>query len=245
MRRNIKIVLEYDGTNYFGWQAQDDVPTIQRTLQVAIKDLTGEEVVLYAAGRTDTGVHARGQVVNFYTNSTIPDFAFAKALNAKLPHDISIHSSCQVDENFHAQFQAKSKAYSYRIFCSKTRPAIGRFYSLWIWYPLDVVAMRSACQYFLGEQDFTSFEASNSPRKSSVRTVYQCEIREESCYIIFFISANGFLYHMVRNIVGTLLKIGQNKQTADSIKEILSAKNRALAGSTAPSYGLTLEYVQY
>lgn len=245
MSRNIKMIIEYDGSNYFGWQAQDDVPTVQKTLQAAIYQLTGEEVTLYAAGRTDTGVHARGQVVNFHTNSAIPDFAFAKALHAHLPNDISIHESCQVDDQFHSQFQAKSKAYSYRLFCSKARPAIERGYVMWIWYKLDIAAMQQAGQYILGEHDFTSLEASNSPRKSSVRTIYRFEIRDQQPYIVFFIEANGFLYHMVRNIVGTLLRIGQGKQAPESMKHILEAKNRSLAGSTAPAHALTLEYVMY
>lgn len=243
--RNIKLVIEYDGTDYNGWQEQEDKPTIQHCLKTCIQKLTGETVIVYGAGRTDAGVHANGQVANFHTSSTVPSHAFAKALNSLLPVDIAVRESGQVADDFHAQFCAKSKAYSYRIICRPTRPAIEQRYAFWVWDKLDVESMYKGSRHLLGTHDFSSFEAANSPRKSSVRTVNCIDIVQESCYIKFLIEADGFLYHMVRNIVGTLLAVGRKRRDEQEIKTILQSRQRKWAGPTAPAHGLFLEYVKY
>ena len=243
--RNIKLTIEYDGTNYHGWQIQGDLATIQGYIKDAIEKLTQEKVVLYGAGRTDAGVHAIAQVANFYTNSNIPAHAFAKALNTKLPRDIVIKESCEVPMDFHAQFSAKFKCYSYRIYHSKVRPAIGRQYFHWIWYELNLNDMRKAAEYLKGTHDFSSFEASNSPRKSSIRTVNYIDILTQSCYIKILIEADGFLYKMVRNIVGTLILVGKGDLQPSEIPLILKSKDRNRSGPTAPAKGLFLEYIIY
>ncbi len=245
MPRNIKLLIEYDGTDYNGWQEQSDKPTIQGCITDCIYRLTGENVVVYGAGRTDAGVHAYGQVANFHTTSTIPSHAFSKALNSFLPSAIAIREAEEVESDFHSQFWAKGKAYSYRIICRPTRPAIGYRYAYWIWNPLDVESMRKASSYLLGTHDFSSFEAANSPRKSSVRTVNCIDIRQESCYIKILIEADGFLYHMVRNIVGTLVAVGHKRRGEQEVETILQSRQRKWAGPTAPAHGLFLEYVKY
>ncbi len=245
MRRNIKLIIEYDGTNFYGWQEQADKITIQSTLKKTILQITGEDVIVYGAGRTDTGVHARGQVANFYTEHPMPDFAFAKAMNSLLPRDVCILESKSVELDFHSQFWAKGKAYSYNILNRTERPAIFRNYYHWVWHKLDVSKMQQAAQCLLGEHDFTSFEASNSPRKSNIRIIYKLNISEENNMIRIFIEANGFLYHMVRNIAGTLILIGNGKWPPEKMNDILKAQNRKFAGATAPSQGLVLEYVRY
>ena len=245
MKKNIKLTLEYDGTDYHGWQEQKDLPTIQGCLRQSIRELTGEKIIVWGSGRTDAGVHANGQVANFFTESEIPDHAFAKALNTILPPDIVIKKSRQVADEFHAQFSAKTKAYSYRIVQQQVRPVIERKYVYWVWRPLALDRMKTCCRYLIGTHDFSSFEAADSPRKSNIRTVNYIDITEESCYIRIQIEADGFLYRMVRNIVGTLIWIGHNKFPPEYAKTVLQAKCRKLAGPTAPAKGLFLEYVKY
>ena len=245
MTRNIKLVLEYDGTKYFGWQQQPDKITIQECLKTSINKLTREDVKVHGAGRTDTGVHAYGQVANFHTDSRIPDWAFTKAINAFLPPDIVVRESQEVPSEFHAQYSAKAKSYSYRMICRPIRPAIEARYAHWISHPLNLDAIKNSTQYLIGTHDFSSFEATNSPRKSSVRTVNYVDIVQESCYIKFLIEADGFLYHMVRNIVGTLLSVGRSQIDAAGFQRIVAAKDRAAAGPTVPAKGLFLECVKY
>ena len=163
MKQNIKIIVEYDGTNYYGWQIQKDLPTIQGILKKKIYKLTGEEVTVYGSGRTDSGVHAYGQVANFHVNSKIPAQRFAYALNSKLPTDIVIIQSCKVDDNFHAQFCTVSKAYEYKICNRKNKPALEYKYSHWEPQLLDIEKMREASNYLIGTHDFSAFESANSP----------------------------------------------------------------------------------
>lgn len=245
MERNIKLVVEYDGTDYCGWQEQDNAPTVQAALKRSIVQLTGEEVILNGAGRTDTGVHARGQVANFRTHSRIPAPAFVKALNAKLPPDIVIQEAEEVPMDFHAQYAAKAKAYSYQIISQPIRPVLENRYAHWVWFPLRIESLKEACGYLIGTHDFSSFEAANSPRKSRIRTINFIDILQEHCYIKIFVEADGFLYHMVRNIVGTLLTIERKSLFPKQMKNILEAKSRQIAGPTVAAKGLCLEYVKY
>lgn len=245
MRRNIKLTIEYDGTNYHGWQEQDKLQTIQACLEQAIYDLCKEKVVVYGAGRTDAGVHAKAQVANFHTESKIPDYAFAKALNTLLPEDIVIKHSQEVPESFHSQFAAKRKAYSYNIINRRMRPALDRRFFHWVWALLDVEKMQEGAGYLLGEHDFSAFEAANSPRKSNVRTIHSIQVSRKDDYIKIQVEADGFLYHMVRNIAGTLIEVGKHKYPPECVKYILESKNRKFAASTAPARGLFLEYIIY
>lgn len=245
MKRNIKLVLEYDGTNYHGWQEQKELPTIQGCLREAIYELCKEDVIIYGAGRTDAGVHARSQVANFHTESKIPDYAFSKALNTFLPMDIVIHESQEVPESFHAQFSVKSKAYSYNIINRKTRPVLDQRFYHWVWYPLNIEKIKEAARYFVGTHDFSAFEAADSPRKSNIRTVNYLEVTQNDFYIKIQIEADGFLYRMVRNITGTLIGVGNNKYEPEYVKTILESQDRSLAGNTAPPNGLILEYIKY
>lgn len=245
MKRNIKIIVEYDGTNYYGWQIQPEVPTIQSELKKAIFNITKEDVAVIGSGRTDTGVHAKNQVAHFHTESSIRAEVFAKAINSQLPDDIVVKRSELVDLDFHAQYQAKAKAYSYTIFTNEYRPALNRNYVYWMRRSLDISLMREAASYLIGTHDFSSFEAAKSPRKSSIRTINKVDIQKENCYITTLLEANGFLYKMVRNIMGTLIEVGYKKYSPTKINEILKAKNRDFAGVTAPSHGLCLEYVLY
>lgn len=245
LKRNIKLTIEYDGTKYYGWQIQKNKNTVQGTIRDALINLTGEKLILYGAGRTDAGVHARGQVAHFRTFKEMPDYAFAKALNTKLPADIVILSSQEMPEEFHAQFDARTKAYSYRILNRPFPPAVDRNYCFWVWHPLDIEKMRQASQYLIGKHDFFSFASAHSDRKSTIRCLNFIDISQNNCYITITIEADGFLYHMVRNIVGTLIAVGSGKILPEYVVDILSAKCRALAGPTVPARGLYLEYVHY
>ena len=238
-------MIEYDGTNYCGWQRQKELPTIQEFLENGLCEITGENVVVFGAGRTDSGVHARGQTAHFKTASHIPGHAFAKALNTALPSDIVVRESQEVPMDFHAQFSAKAKAYRYTLYNHEIKPAIQRNYVHWVWRSLDVEKMKQASVHLIGTHDFSSFEAANSPRKSNIRTVNYIDITKESCYIEILIEANGFLYKMVRNIVGTLISVGHRQHEPDHTKTVLEARDRKRSGSTAPAKGLCLEYVAY
>lgn len=245
MIRNIKLTLEYDGTDYCGWQKQKDLPTIQAYLERCIFQLTGEEVAVYGASRTDSGVHAYGQVANFHTESKISAEVFAKALNAYLPEDIVITESSEVAPEFHAQFCARAKAYSYHIICRPVRPAIESRYAHWVMHPLSVERMRKAANFLIGTHDFSSFEAANSPRNCNVRTVNYIDISQKNCYIKISVEADGFLYRMVRNIVGTFIAVARDQMEVEAVCSILKAKDRTLAAATAPAKGLFLQYVVY
>ncbi|NUM33163.1 MAG: tRNA pseudouridine(38-40) synthase TruA [Candidatus Brocadiae bacterium] len=243
--RNIKLTIEYDGTNYHGWQEQDNLQTIQGCLKQAIYDLCKENVIIYGAGRTDAGVHAKAQIANFRTESKIPDYAFAKALNTLLPEDIAIKASVEVPDSFHSQFAAQKKAYSYNIINRKTRPTMDRKFMHWVWVLLDIDRMQEGANYLLGKHDFSAFEAANSPRQSSVRTIYEIRVEKKQDYVKIWVEADGFLYHMVRNIAGTLIAVGKKKYAPEHIKRVLESRNRTLAASTAPACGLCLEYIEY
>ena len=244
--RNIKLTIEYDGTAYHGWQIQAKDITIQKTIEKALSTMTREKIRLSGSGRTDAGVHALGQVANFKTDSKISADAFFAGLNSLLPDDIVITACEKVEDDFHARFSAKIKTYQYRIFNRPLAIAIGRQYAWHIKKKLDVSAMQKAAEHIIGTQDFKSFEGTGSPRAHTIRTVIHAEVAEkEDGYLIFEITANGFLRYMVRNLIGTLADVGLLKTTPDEFRQILEAKNRDLAGATAPSQGLFLVNVSY
>lgn len=258
--RNIKLIIEYEGTNYIGWQIQRlrqqktsiehrtssiEKKTIQETMEQALKRILNEKIKLIGSGRTDSGAHALGQVANFKTNSKMPLDKLKKALNALLPNDIAIKDIEEVNLNFHSRFDAKSKIYGYTILNSPLRCVRQRnFYCLYP-YKLNLNAMRQAARLLLGKKDFKSFQASDKKPRNSQRTVKNISLKKQGDFIHFEIEADGFLYKMVRSIVGSLLEVGRGKLKTKDFKRILRQKNRQFAGPTAPAKGLTLLKVKY
>ncbi|NLX69683.1 MAG: tRNA pseudouridine(38-40) synthase TruA [Clostridiales bacterium] len=244
--KNIKLLIEYDGTNYSGWQRQTNALSVQQVLEEALFKLTGENVTVIGSGRTDSGVHARGQVANFFTASAIPPDRFSYALNTLIPSDIRVLDSGEVPGDFHARYSAVAKRYKYSIFMRAQAPAIGRNYYYHIPDRLDVDAMKAAVRYIIGTHDFKAFQSSGGSQKSTVRTVYEAswELQSPDC-LYFNIKGNGFLYNMVRILVGTFIEIGRHKMTPSGMKYILESGERANAGPTAPPHGLCLEEVYY
>lgn len=243
--RNIRLLIEYDGTNYAGWQWQKNEKTIQETLLKTIEQVIQENTKLYGASRTDAGVHALGQVANFKTTSNIPSQRLVHAINFYLPYDITVKHAVDVSESFHAQYCAKSKIYQYTLFNDWIRTSLNRHFCYMYGFKLDIDKMTSATKYIIGIHDFTSFTTKAWCEKNRIRTVKRLDIRKEGKYIYFTIEANGFLYNMVRTIVGTLIEIGRGKIPVEDVEEILNSKNRKLAGPTAPARGLCLIEVKY
>lgn len=243
--RNIKLTIEFDGTSYAGWQKQKNAVTVQQRLEDAIAKLTGEETKLTGSSRTDAGVHARGFVANFYTESSIPASNFRDALNSKLPRDIVILKSEEVGINFHSRYSCTGKQYSYTILNRMYPAAIDRNYVYHYKNPLNSEAMSSACKLFLGQHDFSAFRSTGSSTKSSIRTVKSAFIERYNEKIIFFVEADGFLYNMVRIMVGTLIDVGIGKIEVQNIKYIIDSRDRSKAGKTVPAGGLCLENVYY
>ena len=244
--RNIKLVIEYDGKEFNGWQKQPSKLNIQGTIEQAIKLVTGEDVDLNASGRTDAGVHAIGQVANFKTNSNIPIEKFPIALNSNLKKSIRIISAEEVDDRFHSRLTCKKKTYRYIINNSEFSSAIYRNLETHIPQKLDIEKMNIAAKYFEGEHDFKAFKASGTSSKSSVRIIYKAEVFEMSNNRIYIeLTGNGFLYNMVRIISGTLVDVGIGKIEPKEIQKIIESKDRNLAGKTLPPNGLYLVSVEY
>jgi tRNA pseudouridine38-40 synthase len=242
---NVRILIEYDGTAYSGWQRQKNATSIQEVLETAISSITGEKTYVTGSGRTDAGVHALGQVANFKTETRIPLDKLPYAINSKLPKDIVVKHAERVPEDFHARFAAKSKIYTYTIYNAKFPSPLLRKYSYYFPKPLDITAMQRAADILTGTHDFASFMASGSPVKSTVRRIDRLEILKSGDVIRLEMKANGFLYNMARIIAGTLLDIGTNKKMADEMVSILKSKDRSLAGRTLPPQGLCLVKVIY
>ena len=243
--RNIKLIIEYDGKDFKGWQKQQNKLNIQGEIERAIENITGEKVDLIASGRTDAGVHALGQVANFKTNSNMPIEKIPIAINSQVKNSIRIQKAEEVDENFHSRFNCKKKTYRYVIDNSKYGSAIYRNLSYHIPIKLNVEEMKKAVKYFEGEHDFKSFKSSGTSSKSSVRTIYKADIITEGDNIAIDLTGNGFLYNMVRIIAGTLVDVGLGKIKADDIPAIIEAKDRTKAGKTLPPHGLMLLRVDY
>ncbi|MBW2412554.1 MAG: tRNA pseudouridine(38-40) synthase TruA [Deltaproteobacteria bacterium] len=244
--RNFKIIIEYDGSQYCGWQRQDNDPTIQETIEKALIKMTDQKISLIGSGRTDAGVHAYGQAANFRCDTKLTAGDFLGGLNSLTPEDIVIAACEEVAAEFHARFSATSKTYEYRILNRPNPAAIARQYAWHIRKPLDLDAMRTALPHLIGSHDFKAFEGAGSPRAHTTRNVLNAGLTEENNgYIVFEIEADGFLRYMVRNIVGTLVEVGLSKISPDDVKHILDSRDRTRAPATAPAHGLFLIRVNY
>ncbi len=241
----IALGIEYDGSRYCGWQRQTHSPSIQETLEKVLSSIADELVQVFCAGRTDTGVHATGQVVHFQSSKFRPDKAWILGANTQLPNDIAVRWVQAVSSDFHARFSATARRYRYLIANTKAKPAIGHFGLTWIRQPLDLVAMNQACQYFPGEQNFSSFQAASCQSPTPMRNIHHLYVKKVGSYLIIDIKANAFLHHMVRNIAGTLIEIGRGNKTVDWTKMLLEAQDRKLAAATASPKGLYLVEVDY
>ncbi len=245
--RNIRLTLQYDGTNYFGWQRQKNTRlTIAEILGKIIKTILREEIKLIAAGRTDAGVHAWAQTVNFTTGSAITIPKLCHSLNALLPEDIRVVKAQDSPPDFNSRYSAKVKTYRYTILNRNSSDVFLRRYVYH--FPLsrlDVSAMRKASAFLIGRHDFSSFKRTDNKKRTTVRELKEIKIIKKGAFIHIDVTANSFLYHMVRNIVGTLIEIGKGKLPPDSLQGILQAKNRRTAGPTAPACGLCLMRVKY
>lgn len=243
---NYKIVISYDGTRYKGWQSQKSTDaTIQGKLQDILKKTAGYPVEVIGSGRTDAGVHAKGQVANFHLKEQVDERKLLETLNHYLPEDIAVLSLEEVEERFHSRFQAKEKTYMYRLYTSKIQDVFERKYVYTYTEPLHLENMRKAAAYMTGTMDFTSFCANKHMKKSAVRSVYAIDIQVTEKEIDIIYRGNGFLQNMVRIMTGTLLEVGMGKKKPEDIPMILAAKNREAAGFTAPAQGLVLLEVKY
>ncbi len=245
---NIKLIIEYDGTDFRGWQVQSRG---ERTVQAVIRDtffqIFGEKINLIGSGRTDSGVHAAGQVANFRTALTKPADEIRNALNAHLPQDVAILQATAVSDAFHAQYSAKSKTYRYQILNRPVRSPLWARTALLYEYPLDLQAMREAAPVLIGEHDFSSFKGNNRSNRdgSNVRTVSALAVRKSADLVRIDVTATGFLYKMVRNIVGLLLECGGGRISRQDVRRILRARDRKAAPAAAPAHGLCLWKVSY
>ncbi|NEZ46650.1 tRNA pseudouridine(38-40) synthase TruA [Clostridium niameyense] len=243
--KNIRLKLEYDGTNYSGWQKQKNATTIQQTVEEAIYKATNEQIELIGVSRTDAKVHAKEYICNFTIDSKIPGKNFKKVINAKLPSDIVALDSEEVSLEFHSRFNNRGKTYIYTVLNTSSPIAIGRNYSYHFAHKLNVDNMSEAARYFIGTHDFSAFKSSGSDKKNCVRTITGLEVAREGDYIKFIVSGDGFLYNMVRIIVGTLLEVGIEKRKPHSIKNVIESKDRLKAGPCVPGHGLCLYRVFY
>jgi tRNA pseudouridine38-40 synthase len=249
--RNIKLVLAYDGTEFAGWQVQPDSATIQGALASAIGRVTGEKVLPQGSGRTDAGVHALAQVAAFVTESPIPAANLVKALNDILPRAIRVREACEAPLEFDARKTARAKTYRYRIYREAICPP---FLARYVWhypYPLDEAAMQRAAELMIGEHDFTSFAAADPERScaeeiiSNVREIFESRWQKTGDELTYTVRGNGFLRHMVRNLVGTFVLVGKGTLRPEAITGILQSRSRSAAGATAPASGLFLVQVEY
>lgn len=243
--KRIMLTVAYDGTNYNGWQVQPNGITIEGQLNKALSELLGEEIAVIGASRTDAGVHALCNIAVFDTETKIAPEKIAPALNARLPEDIRIQASVQVADDFHPRRCNTRKTYEYRIYMGKYENPIGRQYAHFVYVPLDVEKMQRAADYLVGEHDFKSFCVAKAQVLTTVRTIYEAKVRKEGPYLIFRISGSGFLFNMVRIIMGTLLEVGRGNLEPEKMQTILEAKDRQAAGPTAPARGLTLVDFQF
>ena len=245
--RNLKLVIAYNGTAYHGWQRQAaGIDTVQERIETIASRVLGHPVIIRGTSRTDAGVHAEGQVATLRTgNMSVPLIGLRKAINSRLPRDITIRSICAVDSDFDASRHAMSKTYRYRIYVSPQRP-VSLCKRVWYyWRPLDVARMQSGAALLTGEHDFAGFASSGDERDSTVRRIYSCNVHSMDNEVVISVRGNGFLYKMVRNITGTLVEIGRGHWSPERVLEILSLADRTMAGPTAPPDGLTLWCIHY
>ena len=243
--KNIKLILQYDGSQYHGFQIQPDVVTIQSVLQNTLKEITGEDIKVNGCSRTDAGVHAMRYCAGFVTESPIPAERFSIVMNNYLPSDIRVVSSSLEPDDFHPRFSVKSKQYVYTILNSDKISVFSRNYVWQISSKLDVNLMNKAAAYIIGEKDFRSFMTAGAQVESTVRNVMSLDVKKEGDTIKIYIEADGFLYNMVRIITGTLVWAGEGRIAPEDVKEIILKKDRAYAGPTAPPQGLALNEIYY
>lgn len=244
--RNIKLVIEYDGTNYYGWQIQKGQISIQEVITRAIKKVTGKSVTLYGASRTDSGVHAVGQVANFFITSKLPTQSMLCAFNANMPSDIVIKEAVEVSRNFHARFRAKKKTYFYTILNTLIRSTLQRTS---VWFignnKLEINLMRKGASFLKGRHDFRAFTSKSTKEDNCVRKIHSLQITRQNSFVYIKITGNGFLYNMVRAIVGTLVQVGRKKIIPKEVKKIMNSHDRNKAAATAPAQGLCLQKIAY
>ena len=242
----VKLVLEYDGTRYVGWQVQPNGPSVQAEVERALATLHKAPRRVTAAGRTDAGVHARGQVVSFPEERPLPLAAYVKGMNALLPDDVAVRSAALLPDGFDARRSARGKRYRYTIENLETRAPLGRLQAWQLFGPLDVAAMRAAAQHLVGRHDFAAFQAADCASEHAVRDVFRLDVLgEPGGRIEVVVEATAFVKHMIRNFVGTLVEVGQGKREAASIPALVASRDRKQAGRTAPPHGLCLEEVFY
>lgn len=243
--RRIMLRIAYDGTNYVGWQEQNNGLAVEQVVNMALSDLLNEDISVIGASRTDSGVHAMGNVAVFDTESRIPGSKFSFALNQRLPEDIVVQESCEVPADFHPRYTECTKTYEYRIYNASHRNPLNSRYTCFYHGELDLNKMREAAQYLVGEHDFASFCSAGAQVRTTVRTIYGIEIEEIAHTITIRVKGNGFLYNMVRIIAGTLIQAGTGSIRPQEMEEIINAHNREAAGPTAPAQGLTLMKIEY
>lgn len=243
--RHFALKLEYDGTHFFGWQFQGAGRTVQAEIEAVLKSVVGHRVVVHGSGRTDSGVHALAQIASFRVRTRLTARNFLRALNGMLPDDVAVLDVWETDPSFHARFSAKSKTYRYRVLNRRPRSALDRAYSWRVKIPVELEPMRAAALELVGTHDFRAFCSEPATRFTTTRTVYRLELERTGDYIIFTIEADGFLYNMVRTIVGTLLLVGTGKMSLESFRDVIRSRDRRLAGPTAPAHGLFLVEVRY
>ena len=237
---NYRLTLTFDGTAYHGWQVQPNAVTVQEVLERAIEETVGRHVGLMGCGRTDAGVHAESYVANFNVDSDLPPERMLAALNSRLPEDVVV-TACEIAPNdFHATLSAKGKIYRYTIAVGEVRPVLDRHVVHWVRHPLDVDAMRRAAACLVGEHDFASFVTQHDPEKDTVRTIHRLDVETDGRYVGITVAGNGFLYNMVRTIVGCLVAVGRGQRRPGWMKAVLDARDRTKAVDTAPAKGLTL-----
>ncbi|MGB9151217.1 MAG: tRNA pseudouridine(38-40) synthase TruA [Burkholderiales bacterium] len=241
----IALGIEYDGTAHCGWQSQPSGCGVQDSLETAIGEIAAEKISLICAGRTDTGVHALAQVAHFDTRAQRPDTAWVRGVNALLPGSVAVQWAAPVDEEFHARFSAVSRTYTYILFNHPVRPALQAGKVGWYHAPLDVTAMHTAAQVLVGKHDFSAFRAAECQAKTAIKTINYLELEKRDEYLVLTLNANGFLHHMVRNIIGSLVCIGAGKQPAAWMQGLLLEKDRARAAPTFAPDGLYLVAIEY
>ena len=243
--KRVMLIVAYDGTEYHGWQVQPNARTIEGELNRCLSELLQEDIQVIGASRTDAGVHAKGHIAVFDTDARMPAEKISYALNQRLPKDIVIQKSCQVDADFHPRHCDTRKTYSYHIYRGEFPMPLRTRYSYFTYVPLDVTKMREAAAFFLGEHDFKSFCSANTQVESTVRTIEFLDVTEDDRELVITIRGNGFLYNMVRIIAGTLVDVGRGFLAVEDIPDILMACNRERAGQTLPACGLVLEKYEF
>ena len=238
--RNLRVRLAYDGSRFYGWQRQDGFLSVQEAVEDGLLSLLGEPIRIHASGRTDTGVHALGQVASFHADTRLPDERLLFALNAHLPEGVAVTALETCRDDFHAQYDARGKRYLYLVATSRVRPPFGREYWHWVREELDLAAMRAAARGLLGRHDFSALANAGSPRRSNVRRLSAVHLIARRRAFALVVQGDGFLYNMVRTIAGTLLEVGRGKLASARVGEILASRDRTQAGPTAPATGLYL-----